>query len=131
MTVAKVMTMRTPILEMLPLVLAVSGCSFYARSAADYRDATQSLLDTRAATIKACYDTALKSKPDLGGTVTVHFVVAKSSGKLTNISTSTAGGPAPDALNQCIVSALSDLVLAPPDRRDGDATFDYQFVAKK
>jgi hypothetical protein len=116
---------------MLPLLLAASGCSFYARSANDYRDATQAVLDTKTGDIQACYDAALKSKPDLGGTVTVHFVVAKSSGKFTNVTTTMAGGATPDALNQCIVTALSGLELKPPDRRNGDATFDYEFVAKK
>jgi hypothetical protein len=127
----KVMTTRTRTLEMLPLVLVASGCSFYARSANDYRDATQAVLDTKTAEIRACYDTALKAKPDLAGTLTVHFVVAKSSGKFTNVTTTTAAGPAPAPLDQCVVSALSGLELRPADRRDGDATFEYEFVAKK
>jgi hypothetical protein len=117
-----------------PLAIAalVSGCSFYARSPAQYRDATAAVLQTKEADIKACYDTALKAKPDLAGTVTVHFTVAKSTGKFGDVTTTMGSSPTPDALNQCIVAAISGLTLAPPDKRNGDATFDYAFtIAQK
>jgi hypothetical protein len=69
-------------LALLALVASSIGCSFYARSPEDYRDETQKLLDTKAADIKTCYDTALQGMQDLQGKVTVAFTVEAETGKL-------------------------------------------------
>ena len=113
---------------MLMLLVLGAGCSFHARSPDEYRDATQALLDTKSADIKTCYDTALKGKTDLAGTVTVHFTVEPETGKLGNISADAAKTQAPEVLTQCVVKSLDGLALAPPDANPGDGTFEYQFV---
>lgn len=110
--------------------LGTAGCSFYARSAEMYRDDTQALLETKAADIKACYDNELKSNPNLTGRVTVHFIVEKETGKITNVAPVPAGTTADEKLTACVVSALDGLVLTPPDNNDGDATFVYDFTAE-
>jgi hypothetical protein len=102
---------------------ALAGCSFHARSPEDYRDATAALLETKSADVKACYDTALKTNKDLTGTVTVHFKVEKESGRLVDISADPAG-----PLGECVTNSINGLALTPPDARDGDATFSYQFT---
>ena len=105
------------------VVLAgVAGCSFHARSPEDYRDATAALLETKAADVKACYDGALKANKELAGTVTVHFKVEKETGKLVDITADPAG-----PLGDCVTNSINGLALTPPDARDGDATFSYQF----
>ena len=104
------------------VLAGVAGCSFHARSPEDYRDATAALLETKAADVKACYDGALKSNKELAGAITVHFKVEKETGKLVDI-TSDPTGP----LGDCVTNSINGLALTPPDARDGDATFSYQF----
>jgi hypothetical protein len=107
--------------------VALSACSFHARSPEEYRDATAALLATKTADVKACYDGALKTTPGLSGTVTVHFKVEKKTGKLTDVQATPTGAAAP-ALSDCVVNALNGLTLDPPDARTGDATFEYSFA---
>jgi hypothetical protein len=118
-----------------PLVLSVlmmlpAACSFHARSPNEYRDATAALLETRSASVKACYEAALKTTPGLAGTVTVHFTVNKKTGAVTGASAGTGSGTATSPLGECVVNALTGLALDPPDVRNGDATFDYTFSVK-
>jgi hypothetical protein len=112
---------------MLLAFTVASGCQFYARSPEDYRDATQALLDTKTPAIKACYDAQLNTAKDTAGKVTVHFKVEKETGKLVDIAADPARTQAPEALTKCVVDSLQGLALTPPDKRDGDATFEYVF----
>jgi|RhiMethySRZTD1v2_1073278.scaffolds.fasta_scaffold1165298_2 hypothetical protein len=105
------------------ILAGIAGCSFHARSPEDYRDATAALLETKAGDVKACYDGALKANKELAGTVTVHFKVEKETGKLVDIK-SDPGGP----LGDCVTNSINGLALSPPDARDGDGTFSYQFT---
>ncbi|HEX9620944.1 MAG TPA: AgmX/PglI C-terminal domain-containing protein [Polyangiaceae bacterium] len=107
--------------------LAFGGCSFHARSAEDYRDATQALLETRNPQIKQCYDDALKAQPDLQGTVGIMFTVENETGNIINAAVDPGSTNAPDALSQCVLTSVQGLTLSPPDKRDGLATFVYQF----
>lgn len=107
--------------------VALSGCSFHARSAEDYRDATQALLETRNPQIKQCYDDALKGQPGLQGTVAITFTVESETGNIINAAADPGGTNAPEALSQCVLTAVQGLTLNPPDKRDGLATFVYQF----
>jgi hypothetical protein len=115
-------------LSLFALVAAASGCEFHARGPEDYRDVTQALLDTKAQDIKACYDGALKGQKDLQGRVTVQFVVEAETGKLKDVKVDPAGTTAPEVLSQCVTSAVSGLALTPPDKRDGIATWVYDFT---
>jgi hypothetical protein len=112
-------------LSLFALVAAAAGCEFHARSAEDYRDVTQALLDTKAGDIKACYDGALKGQKDLQGRVTVQFVVEAESGQIKDVKVDPAGTTAPEVLAQCVTNSVSGLALTPPDKRDGIATWVY------
>jgi hypothetical protein len=108
-------------------VAAVAACSGTARGLEAYRADTGKLLDTRSARLRTCYDDALKADDKLSGTVTVQFTVEKQTGVIANPSVDTARSSAPPALGQCVVKAIDGLVLAPPDRNEGRATFVYEF----
>jgi hypothetical protein len=111
------------------LLASVTGCQFYARSPEDYRDATQKVLDTKAGDIKACYDTALKGKQELQGKVTVHFTVEAETGLIKQVQVDPAGTTAPAEISGCVTTAINGLKLDPPDKRDGVATWTYDFTA--
>ena len=116
-------------LSLIALLASVTGCSFYARSPEDYRDATQALLDTKAGDIKACYDAALKNQKELQGRVTVQFTVEAETGKIKDVKTDPSGTTAPETLSTCVTNSISGLALTPPDKRDGVATWVYDFAA--
>ena len=105
----------------------LAGCSFHARDADSYRKATRELLETRNPDIKGCYDAELKQNPAAAGTVLVKFNVQKESGKLINIAVAEGSSSAPASLQQCVVKAIDGLALDPPDEREGDATFQWEF----
>lgn len=111
------------------LATSTVACEFHARSAEDYRDVTQALLDTKAPEIKACYDNALLGQNDLQGRVTVQFVVEAETGRIKDVNVDPAGTTAPEVLSQCVTTAVSGLALTPPDKRDGIATWVYDFTA--
>lgn len=107
-----------------------TGCSFHARDAADYQKVTRELVESKGADIKSCYDSALKVDPKVAGTVVVKFTVQHETGKIANAKVDETSSSAPANLGQCIVNALEGLVLEPPDARDGDATFQWEFQVK-
>lgn len=113
---------------LLGLLSGAAGCEFHARSPEDYRSATRDLIATRTSQIQSCYDGALKTNKDAKGTVTVHFFVQEDTGALSNIE-ALPSSTAPEALQQCVVTALEGLALQPPDARKGDATFSFEFNA--
>ena len=115
-------------LGLFSLLAAAAGCEFHARSPEDYRDVTQALLDTKAQDIKACYDGALKGQKDLQGRVTVQFVVEAETGAIKDVKVDPAGTTAPEVLSQCVTNSVSGLALTPPDKRDGIATWVYDFT---
>jgi hypothetical protein len=104
------------------------GCTFYARSATQYRDDTAKLLSSKQAEIDTCYETALKASPAAAGKVTLQFNVDEKTGKLSDVKADPARTTAPQALIDCVVNAVNGLVLVPPDQRKGIATFEYDFV---
>jgi len=110
------------------LALVVGGCTFYARSPDQYRDDTSNLLSTKSAELNTCYDNAVKAEPAAAGKVTVVFAVEKKTGKIINVSADPARTTAPQSLVSCVVTSINGLVLAPPDQREGNATFEYEFV---
>ncbi|HET9960476.1 MAG TPA: AgmX/PglI C-terminal domain-containing protein [Polyangiaceae bacterium] len=120
--------MKTIGIAILGLCAGLAGCSFAARSPEMYRDETAALLETKSAQVKACYDETLKTNKDAQGRVTVRFVVEHETGKLTSVAADPAGTTAPEPLTKCVVDALQGLALSPPDQRDGNATFVYEFT---
>jgi len=107
----------------------VPGCTCIARDAETYKADTRSVLETRNAAIKDCYDEALKADPALDGTVVVTFKVEKKTGKLLDIAADPGRTRAPESLSSCIVTAIEGLTLDPVDQRQGDATFTWSFKA--
>ncbi len=105
------------------------GCQFDARSPEQYRDATAKAIAAHNDDLRSCYDTAQKAEPGAAGTVTVRFKVKADTGKF--VDAKVVGGTAPDAVKQCVLKALDGLALTPPDKRDGDATFVWEFAAPK
>ncbi len=101
------------------------GCSGTSRGLEAYRTDTQTLLGTRDAQIKSCYDAALASDAKVAGTVTVQFVVEPKSGVIANAAV--AKSTAPEQLDQCVLKAIAGLQLAPGDKHEGQATFTYEF----
>ncbi len=106
---------------------ATTACQFHARSAEQYRDATQELLLSRQSQIQSCYDEALKQDKSAQGLVKVNFTVQKDTGSIVDAAVDPNGTTAPPALGECVVNALQGLALTPPDARDGLASFTYEF----
>ena len=108
-------------------LVAAAACGGTARGLEAYRADTTKLLDTRSAQLRSCYDDALKTDAKLAGTVTVQFIVEKQTGAIANAAVEQDKTTAPPILGQCVVKAVDGLVLAPPDRNEGRATFVYEF----
>ena len=121
--------MRSKTLSLLAAatLASLAACAGSHRSVALYRDDTASLLDSRRADIKACYEGALQSDATLAGTVTVQFVVAQATGKIKHPTIDPTRSTATPALGACVLQAIDGLALAPPDRNEGRATFTYEF----
>jgi hypothetical protein len=105
-------------------LLAIVGCEYHARSPEQYRDDTQALIQASAPAIEQCYTTALQQDKNLAGQVKVTFVVEPETGRVVNPQADPA---APPALGQCVVQVLGSLTLAPPDEREGQATWVFDF----
>ncbi len=117
--------------KFLPLIVLLSlssACSFYARGPDEYREATREMLTQRNDQIKSCYDGVLKGNKSAAGTVVVHFTVKEETGMVTGAEVMPESTAAPE-LGQCIVNAIDGLQLEPPDEREGDATFVWEFSA--
>jgi hypothetical protein len=107
------------------LVATLGGCAV--RSAEMYRDDTRKLLDTRQTGLQACYDAELQSHPDAAGKVIVRFSVEDDTGKIVDPKIDDLQSTPNRSLRGCVLDALKDLVLDPPDERKGDATFVWEF----
>jgi hypothetical protein len=109
------------------LLACAAACSGTARGLEAYRTDTTKLVETRNRQIQGCYEDALKTEATLAGTVTVQFIVEKQTGAIAYPMIQQDKTTAPAVLAQCVVRAVDGLVLAPPDRNEGQATFVYEF----
>ncbi len=114
-------------LALFALTVGAVGCSVTARDPNMYAQDTQKVLESRNAAIKTCYDQILKTDSKVAGTVTVKFTVKTETGDLSDIKVDAAGTTAPEALSQCVVTSIQGLKLAPPDDKEGLATFTWNF----
>ena len=116
--------MKTTLLISVSLVasLGAAGCSFAARSPEMYRDDMKAVLDTKSNDMRACYDGVLKDTPTAAGKVTVNYEVEAEQGKVINVVVNKSQTTAPDPLVECVTKSLTGLVIAPPDKRQGQAT---------
>jgi hypothetical protein len=116
------------------LSLAAVGCGGAIRVGDAYRDDTAKLLTAQAnPRIHDCFDGMVKTTPgpkSLAGTTTVHFIVAKDTGLITNAAVVPESTTAQPPVAQCVVAALQGLKLDPPDGVDGDATYTWEFVVQ-
>ncbi len=110
------------------LLAAVGGCSFIARDTETYKKDTRTTLEERNSAVKSCYDTALAANPSQAGSVVVTFNVEKKTGTFINVAADPNQSTAPEGLQKCVVDAISGLKLTDPDRRQGDATFQWTFT---
>ena len=76
---------------------------------------------------------ALETEPvdgyDLVRMLSDRFEVETEAGKLTNVAVDKANTTAPDPVAECVTKSISGLAIAPPDKRTGEASFVYEFVA--
>ena len=110
------------------LSVAVAACAV--RDGAMYRDDTRKLLETKQSELRQCYDAELQKDPKAGGKVVVSFTVQKDTGVVINPNVDDLQSTPNRTLRKCVVDALKGLTLDPPDERDGDATFTWEFQAK-
>lgn len=116
-------------MKYLAVAIAVAGCA-HARTPDAYRADTAALLASRQPDIQACYDRALKQKPDALGHVVVDFDVEPKTGHLVDPAIDRTQTTAPDIVNQCVLQLLPQLYLTPGDRNRGHATWAWDFVAQ-
>lgn len=120
------MTTR-PVIGLL-LLAAVSGSSACAvRSPEMYRDDTRKLLTSKRPVLAACYDAELQTHPQADGKVIVHFTIERDSGRVLNPRIDDLLSTPNRTLRGCVLDAMRDLILAPPDDRNGSATFTWEF----
>jgi outer membrane biosynthesis protein TonB len=109
-----------------PLMAAtLSACA--ARNPEVYRNDTRKLLETKQTGLQACYDAELQTHPTAAGKVIVRFTVAEDTGKIENPELDDLQSTPNRTLRGCVLDALKDLKLDPPDDRNGDATFTWEF----
>lgn len=109
-------------------LLCLAGCAV--RDAQMYRDDTRKLLETKKQPLSECYDSELKKDPKTGGKVVVHFTVQKDTGLIVDPEIDDLQSTPNRTLRKCVLDALEGLKLDPPDERDGDASFTWDFQAK-
>jgi hypothetical protein len=106
-------------------VLAAQGCAI--RSPEMYRDDTRKLLDSKRPILAACYDAELQSHPTATGKVIVRFTIERDTGKIVDPHIDDLLSTPNRTLRGCVLDALQDLILLPPDERNGEATFVWEF----
>jgi hypothetical protein len=110
------------------LCLAAAACAV--RDGAMYRDDTRKLLEGKQPELRQCYDAELQKDPKAGGKVVVSFVVQKDTGVIVDPRVDDLQSTPNRTLRRCVMDSLKGLTLEPPDERDGEATFTWEFVAK-
>jgi hypothetical protein len=108
------------------LAFALVGCAGTKRSPDTYRIDTQRAVEARMGQIERCYAEALTQDATAGGLVAVKFTVEKKTGKVSQVTLEPGTSTAPEPVSNCVLSGLTGLTLAPPDRNDGDATFVFE-----
>lgn len=120
--------MKTITLTSLAVLSAFAvGCAY--RSPEMWRDDTNKVLEAKNNDIRACYDNILKTTPTASGKVTVKFEVETEGGKIQKVEVDKANTTAPPEVGDCVKKSIEGLVISPPDRRVGQATYVYEFSA--
>jgi hypothetical protein len=119
--------MNSQIKAALALAATSLVCACAVRSPDMYREDVRRLLETKAPVLQACYEAELQAHPDATGKVTVHFQLERDSGKVTQVEIDDLLSTPNRTLRGCVLESLQGLALAPPDDRNGDATFTWEF----
>src|SRR5690606_33949614 len=106
---------------------AVGAYGGNARGPEVYQADTRMLLDVRQSQIVGWFKQALASDATVAAKVRVKLVVEKKTGMVTNAVVDPQGTTAPEPLQKCVLDALAGLKLDPPDKNEGQATFEYAF----
>ncbi len=109
------------------LAVGSIACSFIARPPEQYRDDTRAVLEAAGDNLKACYDGVIQADKNAKGTVTVLFTVEPETGAIKAARVDAAKSTAPAPVQDCVLQTLDGLKLDPPDAREGQATFSYEF----
>lgn len=107
--------------------IGMVACGGAARGPEEYRDDTRAVIEANNGNIKACYDRLLASGSEAGGIVVVNFTVEKKTGAFKQVSYDVNETTAPETVAMCVVQTLEVLTLDPADKRDGVATFRWEF----
>ena len=108
-------------------VMLATLCGCGARNAAMYRDDTRKLLETKLVGLSACYDAELQRHPAAAGKVIVRFKISDDTGQIIDPQLDDLLSTPNRTLRGCVLDALKGLALTPPDARNGDATFTWEF----
>lgn len=119
------------IIVSLGVAMLTLGCQFHARSADDYSTETSRLLETKQAELKSCYDEILEKDAKAKGVVAVTFTVEAKTGLLKDAKLDETKTTAPKTLSECVLGAIEGLKLDPPDQREGQASWSYEFKPNK
>jgi hypothetical protein len=109
------------------LAAFVAGCGGNARTPEQWTEDTYKLLESKSSDVQACYNEELKKNPLLEGKVTVDFVIQNRTGQFAKVRVDANKSTAADPARKCVLKAVEDLKLGPPDQNTGKATFTWEF----
>ncbi len=121
------MTMKTKNLILPLLATTFLACGGFARTPEQWTEDTYKLLESKSGDMTTCYNKALEKNPLLEGTVTVDFIVHNKTGQVAKVRVDANKSTAADPARKCVVDAVQDLKLGPPDANTGKATFTWEF----
>jgi len=104
---------------------AASACTM--RDMDAYHRDVRQLLEGRQPIVQACYDAELQTHKTAAGHVVVHFKIARATGRILEPRVDLARSSADRTLRGCVLESLRGLALRPPEERDGEATFVWEF----
>lgn len=119
--------MKTKALVLPIVATTLLACGGFARTPEQWTEDTYKLLESKSGDVQTCYNDALKKNPLLEGKVTVDFIVHNRTGQVAKVRVDANKTTAADPARKCVVNAVEDLKLGPPDANTGKATFTWEF----
>jgi hypothetical protein len=122
-------TLQRPTLLLSSVLLSALavGCGGNARTPEQWTEDTYKLLETKSPDVQSCYNEELKKNPLLEGKVTVDFIIHNRTGQFGKVRVDANKSTAADPVRKCVLKAVEDLKLGPPDANTGKATFTWEF----
>ena len=119
--------MNTKALVLPIIATTLLACGGFTRTPEQWTEDTYKLLESKSGDVTTCYNEALKKNPLLEGKVTVDFIVHNKTGQVAKVRVDANKTTAADPARKCVVKAVEDLKLGPPDANTGKATFTWEF----